>query len=82
MNLTLHSLTFINPEGTVGDVESSNFSWMETSSQKPYIAIVMTMGNTDQDDNLFIAEENVFPMYSLHSDVLERLQCKSNCICH
>jgi hypothetical protein len=63
VNLTLHSLTFINPEGTIGEMERPDSTWIETNAQKPYIAFVMSMGKTDRADKLFIAEENV---YSIH----------------
>jgi hypothetical protein len=74
INLTLHSLTFINPEGTIGETERSDSTWIETSAQKPYIAFVMTMGNTDRADKLFIAEKNVLSIYNPCSDVLGNIQ--------
>ena len=81
INLTLHSLMFINPEGTIGEMERSDSTWIETSAEKPYVAFLMTMGNPDQIDNLFIAEKNVFSLGQLSSDVLEILQRKSHCVC-
>jgi hypothetical protein len=79
-NLTLHSLTFINPEGTIGEMERSDSTWIETNAKKPYIAFMMSMGNTDQTDK-FVAEKNVLPMHEPYSDVLGNIQYQSHCVC-
>lgn len=74
INLTLHALPFINPEGTIGETQPSEGTWIETNAHKPYIAFVMSMGNTDRENKLFVAEKNVYTLHYLQSDVLGRLQ--------
>ena len=60
INLTLHALPFINPEGAIGETQQSEGTWIETNAHKPYIAFVMSMGNNDRENKLFVAEKNVY----------------------
>jgi hypothetical protein len=56
VRLTLHSVKFINPAGVASAVDNDE-CWIKPSEEKPYIAIAMSMGDTERKENLFIAED-------------------------
>lgn len=73
LKLTLHSLSFINPSTNIISDESLVNHWVKTSADKPYIAFSMSMGDTTDTSQLFIAEESVCKL-KLSSNSLFRLR--------
>ena len=59
LKLTLHSLGFINSSTNVIGDASLVGHWVKASTDKPYIAFAMSMGNTSLSDTLFIPEKSV-----------------------
>ena len=66
VRLTLHALKFINPDG-VASATGNDECWINPSEDKPYVAFAMSMGETEREKNLFVAEKDVrsctFPSY-------------------
>jgi hypothetical protein len=58
VRLTLHALKFINPDG-VTSATGNDECWIRPSEDKPYIAFAMSMGETEREENLFVAEKDV-----------------------
>jgi hypothetical protein len=60
LKLTLHSLSFINPSINVDD-ENLVDHWVQVSTDKPYIAFAMSMGDTSLSDTskLLVPEKAV-----------------------
>ena len=58
VRLTLHALKFINPDG-VASATGNDECWIKPSEDKPYIAFAMSMGETEREENLFVAEKDV-----------------------
>ena len=61
LRLTLHSLGFINPSSNVVNDKNLVNHWVKPSSDKPYIAFAMSMGNTSLSNTtqLLIPEKPV-----------------------
>jgi hypothetical protein len=59
--LTLHSLKFVNPKVVSKNMDLDGH-WIESSRKKPYIAFVMSLGDTNHGKNLFVAENNVLSL--------------------
>jgi hypothetical protein len=79
IRLTLNALKFINPDN-VTSATDYNDCWIEPSSDKPYIAFAMSMGETERKENLFIAEMNVSSYMSL-SYFLDFEEFTAYCLC-
>jgi len=58
VRLTLHALKFINPDG-VTSATGDDECWIRPTEDKPYIAFAMSMGETEREQNLFVAEKDV-----------------------
>jgi hypothetical protein len=78
VRLTLNAVKFINPEGVFSAIDAGD-CWIRPSEKKPYIAFAMSMGQTERQDKLFVAEEVSF--YMSPSYLLVQGESTSHCVC-
>jgi len=62
MYLKLNELTFISKSTDPDDW--SSFRWVESTARQPFIAFIMSMGDTNRSNDLFISEKPVRPFES------------------
>ena len=55
LRLTLNALKFLNPAGVTSVVDEPEL-WIEPNESKPYIAFAMSIGDTEREGDLFVAE--------------------------